>query len=289
MAKRLSIEYVKLQFEKRGWELLSRVYLNNYTKLDYKCNNGHRHSITWMDFRKGHGCYFCNLEERKLDIEYVRRQFENKKCILKSTGYVNSSTKLDYICPNGHEHSIKWNDFQNGHGCPICAGLNKPEIHDIMIQFENEGCVLTSKEYVNSKTKLYYVCPSGHESSITWNDFQQGVRCPICRKENNFGENTSNWKGGISCTPYCDAWADKEYKESIKVRDGHRCQNPYCFCNCGVLSIHHIDFDKMNCSPSNLITVCNSCNSFANKDRSWHIVWYQTLMNKKYNYTYTQV
>jgi len=30
------------------------------------------------------------------------------------------------------------------------------------------------------------------------------------------GAGSPHWKGGISCVPYCDAWADKEYKESIK-------------------------------------------------------------------------
>ena len=30
------------------------------------------------------------------------------------------------------------------------------------------------------------------------------------------GKNHPQWKGGISCKPYCDAWADKEYKEDRK-------------------------------------------------------------------------
>ena len=54
----------------------------------------------------------------------------------------------------------------------------------------------------------------------------------------------------------------------------------------GRLSIHHIDYDKKNCHPSNLITVCIGCNGRANTDRDWHKSWYQTIMSKKFGYKY---
>ncbi len=84
------------------------------------------------------------------------------------------------------------------------------------------------------------------------------------------GELNSQWKGGISCEPYCDVWIDKEYKESIKERDNYTCQNPLCLCDSSKLCIHHVNYVKKDCKPNNLITVCNSSNSRANKDR-W--VW----------------
>lgn len=80
------------------------------------------------------------------------------------------------------------------------------------------------------------------------------------------GPANPNWKGGISCEPYCDVWLDKQYKNSIKERDNNVCQN------CGIikmlslkvfsadLSIHHINYIKKDCLPNNLITICNSCN-----------------------------
>lgn len=100
------------------------------------------------------------------------------------------------------------------------------------------------------------------------------------------GENNPNWKGGISCEPYCQVWSDKEYKESIKQRDYHTCQNPYCYKKAKRLHIHHVDYNKKNCGPDNLITVCVGCNSRANKDREWHTAWYQIIMNHKYGYVY---
>ena len=81
------------------------------------------------------------------------------------------------------------------------------------------------------------------------------------------GENNYNWKGGVSFEVYCEVWRDKEYKRSILKRDGYRCKNPNCTRNSKKLVIHHIDYNKKNCHPNNLITLCNSCNIKANSNR----------------------
>lgn len=81
-------------------------------------------------------------------------------------------------------------------------------------------------------------------------------------------------------TKYCNIWRDPDYKEFILERDNHECQNPECWHNTDhlPLHIHHIDYNGMNCSPENVITVCNSCNGRANKNRDWHTVYYQGIM-----------
>lgn len=96
------------------------------------------------------------------------------------------------------------------------------------------------------------------------------------------GENHPNWKGGVSFEPYCEQWSDKEYKQSIMERDGYICLNPECSKIDDVLSIHHIDYNKKNCHPLNLITVCRSCNSKANTNRKWHESWYQVIIDRRY-------
>jgi hypothetical protein len=101
-------------------------------------------------------------------------------------------------------------------------------------------------------------------------------------KNNHNGELHWNWKGGISCEPYCEQWSDKEYKESIKERDGYKCLNPECDKNNHILCIHHIDYNKKNCHPLNLITVCISCNAKANYNRKWHKSWYQAIIERRY-------
>lgn len=96
------------------------------------------------------------------------------------------------------------------------------------------------------------------------------------------GKNNPRWKGGISCEPYCFEWASKEFKDLIKERDRNKCLNPVCFGNIYRLNIHHVDYNKKNCEPRNLITLCTSCNSKANKDRAWHEAWYKAIIQRRY-------
>jgi len=103
-------------------------------------------------------------------------------------------------------------------------------------------------------------------------------------KENCQGETHPAWKGGISYEPYCDAWQDRDYKESIKERDGCKCLNPECRKIPCRLILHHINYNKKDCSPRNLITICQSCNGRANKNRRWHKSWYLAILHRRYGY-----
>ena len=99
----------------------------------------------------------------------------------------------------------------------------------------------------------------------------------------NKGENSYCWKGGISSQGYCQVWSDEEFKREIKERDGNKCLNPVCNSkNSNDLVGHHIDYNKKNCNPLNIITVCRSCNAKANFDREWHRSWYEAIIYNKY-------
>jgi len=237
---------------------------------------------------------------KKLTHEYVKNEFEKENYILLSKTYIDNKHKLKYVCPNGHAHSITYNDWTGGYRCPYCVGLGKPTIEFIKEQFGKENYILLTKKYVNNYTKLEYVCPENHRRYISWNNWQQGGRCLLCYHKRMpaervgdknpmygvslSGELNGSWKGGISCEPYCDVWLDKEFKKSIKDRDGYKCLNPDCWGTSYRLDIHHIDYNKKNCHPDNLITLCRSCNSRANRDRKWHTSWYRTIMYRRHNY-----
>ena len=85
------------------------------------------------------------------------------------------------------------------------------------------------------------------------------------------GENSQCWKGGKSFETYPQEWTD-DLKESIRKRDGYVCQL------CGLhqdemngfikkLHVHHIDYNKDNCDPKNLVTLCVSCHVKTNYNR----------------------
>jgi len=82
------------------------------------------------------------------------------------------------------------------------------------------------------------------------------------------GISIEDWDGFYD-KEYCCSWSDKEYKDSIKERDDYKCQNLDCWGTAKRLSVHHIDYDKKNCKPSNLIALCASCNTRANYNRPY--------------------
>lgn len=281
MPKKLSYEYIKKEFEKEGYKLLVTEYINSYRKLKYMCPKGHRHSISWSSFRRGHGCPYC-VGQGKLTIKFIKAEFEKEGCRLLTKEYKNSKQKLEYVCSKGHKHNISWSNWKKGQRCSYCSGKAKKTIEFIKEEFRKEGYKLVSEIYINAKQKLEYICPNKHEHEITWSDWKSGKRCGICKKFSGNGQQHGCWRGGISCKPYCFEWSSKEFKCFIKERDGNKCLNPDCLGTSKKLSIHHIDYDKENCDLKNLITLCVSCNSRANKNREWHIAWYQAIMYRRY-------
>ncbi len=83
--------------------------------------------------------------------------------------------------------------------------------------------------------------------------------------------------GTLKPQPYPTMF-NKALKDKIKTRDSNKCRNPGCWGTTKRISVHHIDYDKDNCDPSNLITVCQSCNVRANKGREFWTAFYQKLM-----------
>ena len=282
-----TINFIRESFETEGYTLLSTEYINAHSKLEYVCPDGHKHSITWSDWNNGgYRCPYCD-GQGKPTIEDIKNHFAVEGYTLITTNYINSQTKLDFICSKGHYHSIKWNHWQRGVRCFYCSDQESPSYAYVKKSFEDENYVLLSTEYINAHTKLDYICSNGHTHKITWNKWAYGRRCPVCAIINNSGENASNWRGGLSYIEYCEVWKDKEYKADIRERDNNRCLNPYCSSKKpNDLTIHHINYDKQDCHFKNLITVCRSCNGKANYDRDWHQDWYQALLHNRYGYNY---
>ena len=96
------------------------------------------------------------------------------------------------------------------------------------------------------------------------------------------GELNPNWSGGKSFEIYPQEF--KQIKKSILERDNHTCQNPNCVIdNPKRLDCHHIDYDKNNNNPENLITLCTSCHAKTNgkNKRKYYTEYYQNIMMYK--------
>lgn len=97
------------------------------------------------------------------------------------------------------------------------------------------------------------------------------------------GEGNPSWLGGASFIPYSSEWT-KKLKNFILDRDNHECQNPYCKHISKKVQVHHIDYDKKNCSEFNLITLCISCHTKSNFNRRLWKVFYNKVVCSKYLY-----
>ena len=94
--KVLTIEQVRLAFEKEGYQLLSNKYINCTSKLDYRCSKHHENQTDWLHFQRGHRCPECWewKNEKKLG-EILKKIFPNRVKRQNNLGFLNKQ-KVDY-------------------------------------------------------------------------------------------------------------------------------------------------------------------------------------------------
>jgi len=94
---------------------------------------------------------------------------------------------------------------------------------------------------------------------------------------------------GNAYYPYSSRW-NKNLKNKIRKRDNQICMN------CGIhrerlktaLHIHHMDYNKKNPLPPNLISLCHKCHMLTRINREyWHKL-FQDKLSKLYGYNYNQ-
>jgi hypothetical protein len=90
------------------------------------------------------------------------------------------------------------------------------------------------------------------------------------------GERCNWWIDGRSIikNEYSPAWT-KELRQAIRQRDKFIC----VICdNYPSTSVHHIDYNKMNCEPENLIVLCKGCHVKTNFNRKNWIDYFNRLI-----------
>jgi len=95
-----------------------------------------------------------------------------------------------------------------------------------------------------------------------------------CIYEYYSGENAFRWEGGISFEPYSPEF-NKKLKRYIRKRDNYTCQE--CKSIEGKLDVRHMDYNKKNSNPDNLILLCTSCHMKTNANRNF---WKEYFKNK---------
>jgi len=80
------------------------------------------------------------------------------------------------------------------------------------------------------------------------------------------GERNPNWNGGSSFEPYPSEF-NGTLKAAIRARDGYTCAMCGAQENGQAHDVHHIDYDRANNDPGNLIALCHTCHPVTNGHR----------------------
>ena len=212
------------------------------------------------------------------------------------------------VCKCGEKQKLTLDSLKKTGACEECNIIKKFESY-----VGQQISFLTIKEYLGWDSiysasegrykrvaKYLCVCVCGEEVTRYKAQLLGGMKngiiqsCGCCAGLKNYGEDNHNWRGGKSGQRYCELWKSKEFKDEITERDGNKCLGPDCRKNCDHLPLfrHHIDGNPLNCHPSNLITVCCSCNFRAEgskeKSRDEWQAEYQQIMSSLYGYEYEQ-
>ena len=95
------------------------------------------------------------------------------------------------------------------------------------------------------------------------------------------GKNNYAWIDGRSFEPYPPEF-NSILKRMIRESYNYICQSCGQYGN----TVHHIDYDKKNCNPDNLINLCRDCNIKVNVNREY---WKQYFQNLIYEHSQHQL
>jgi len=175
-----------------GYISLTDKYLTLKDDIPMLCPDGHSIKINWFNFLRGSRCKHPshpNLVNRvdkwcNLTASMIKLLCNKKGYSLISEVYEKPDIPIKILCKKGHPVTILLFDLLlNGATCGSCPGKLKWTIELISKKFREENYTLLSTVYKGYESKLDFICPKGHESSITLDGFVQGSRCKGCQQD----------------------------------------------------------------------------------------------------------
>lgn len=213
-------------------------------------------------------CLICNTVFHKKPSDIKRGK--GKFCSLKCFGIWESQNRKGNNNPNWKGGKIKRN-------CLIC---NKIFYKTLFFIKKGQGkycslaCMHNSQKRENNHFwkggrlkrecivchKIFYIYPSRLK-------YSSGIYCSCrCRGSEMCGNKNIKWLGGRAQEPYSIDWKET-LRRSIRERDRYTCQ----ICNKQqdkiALDVHHIDRNKLNSNPNNLITLCRKCHLIIHREK----------------------
>ena len=203
-------------------------YVNNHTKIIIGCPIHGDFEQTPSHHLNGHGCTKCRNLCTKNRLLYSQKDFVDKAIKVHGTyydyskvRYVNSTTKVEIICPiHGSFWQTPKKHFQ-GSGCNKCGYKRAGDkSRKTTVQFVNEARKMhgnrydySETDYVNTHSNVKIICPVHGVFYQNAYGHLNGYGCPKCiLKEqnkiyefltNSFPDYTWEWE-------YNRKWLDKQ-------------------------------------------------------------------------------
>jgi len=165
--QKLDYNTVKKYFSNEGCELLEENYVDNSTKMKFKCRCGNIGKISLGNFQTTKRCKPCGLQvhkdAKKLPIEFVKEEFKKRECELLEENYINCMTKMRYSCKCNNISYIRYTDFKKGQNCKNCQKQKTIDtcLEKYGVESVNQVAEISQKASESGKKYKEYTLPSG--------------------------------------------------------------------------------------------------------------------------------
>lgn len=159
--KRLTLREMRALAASRGSQCVSVRYINNETKLRWRCASGHEWEAAPGLVKGGRWCPHCSHVARlslkaMTDIAISR----GGQCL--STQYVNVEAPLWWRCQAGHAWMATPKSIRRGSWCPQCVHNQRLQLEEMQQLARERGGRCLSRTYLNNRHPLLWECQRGH-------------------------------------------------------------------------------------------------------------------------------
>jgi len=135
---RLSITDMQATAAKLGGECLSTAYVNSYTKLRWRCREGHEWDARPNQVRSGSWCPLCARGTRGA-LNAIRQLALERGGVCLSERYQNHKERLRFRCAQGHLFVATGTVIKTGVWCPTCDPHDAPAALPLRARHQPQG------------------------------------------------------------------------------------------------------------------------------------------------------
>ena len=180
LRKFLSVQRIA---KNHGGRCLARTYVDQYTKMRWRCAEGHEWVADARTIGLGRWCPTCKRERHgAIFLKRLRAMAAARGGRCLSTRYVTTRIRLRWECVEGHRWWATPNQITKGDWCERCHGLPWGDIQRMRRIARRRGGQCLSTAYRGSTKYLRWSCREGHEWRAKPNAIVNGRWCPVCSK-----------------------------------------------------------------------------------------------------------